>query len=142
MDYVLDTNTLIQYLRDEPNVLQNFDDAVTNKCNFIIPKAVDYELRRGFGIHPAKKKEAVYTIFIQQCTIGELDFGVWDYAMEVYIELYKKRFTVGEMDILIGAFCLAHDYTLVTSNIKDFINIDGIKLVDWTQPQYGGTFCV
>jgi len=135
MDYVLDTNTLIQYLKNEPNVLRNFEDAIANKCNFIIPKAVDYELRRGFGIHPAKRKEAIYNILLQQCTIGELDFNVWDCTTQVYIELYKKRYTVGEIDMLIGAFCIMHDCTLVTNNTTDFINIDGIKLVDWTQPQ-------
>ena len=133
MNYVLDTNILIKYLKDDPNVLQNFDDAFVNNCNFIIPKAVDYELRRGFGICPAKRKEAVYNILIQHCTIGELDLDVWDYATKVYIDLYNKGFTVGEIDMLIGAFCLTYDYTLVTNNTNDFINIDGIKLVDWTQ---------
>ena len=31
MNYVLDTNMLIQYLRDEPNVLRNFNSAVAQK---------------------------------------------------------------------------------------------------------------
>ena len=36
--------------------------------------------------------------------------------------------------MLIGAYCLMHGYTLVTNNISDFINMDGIRLVDWTLP--------
>ena len=54
--------------------------------------------------------------------------------MQVYTELYDKRLTVGEIDMLIAAFCLANDYTLVTSNTKDFENISGIKLADWSEP--------
>ena len=88
-------------------------------------------MRRGFGIHPAKRKEALYNILIQQCTIGELGFDVWDCATQVYISLYKKRLTVGAIDILIAAFCLVNDYTLVTNNTADFKNIDGLKLIDW-----------
>ncbi|MCL2379135.1 MAG: hypothetical protein FWC77_08435 [Defluviitaleaceae bacterium] len=26
-------------------------------------------------------------------------------------------------------------YTIVTNNIKDFENIDGLMIADWTQPQ-------
>jgi len=52
----------------------------------------------------------------------------------VYKELYHKGFTVGELDILIAAFCLIHDLTLVTNNTKDFENINGLIIVDWTQP--------
>ena len=134
MNYVLDTNTIICYLNDDVNVIQNFDNAAINECNLIIPKAIDYELRRGFGIYPAKRKEAMYNIVLQQCSLGELGFDVWDCVTQVYIDLYNKRFTVGEIDMLIGAFCLVNEYTLVTNNTKDFENMDGIKLVDWTQP--------
>jgi len=132
MDYVIDTNTIVHYLSKQPNVLRNFDDAAIHNCNLIIPKAVDYELRRGFSIYHAPKKEATYNILIQQCTMGELDFSVWDRAVHIYTELYKKRLTAGEIDILIAAFCLVNDHTLVTNNTRDFDNIKEIKLVDWT----------
>ena len=135
MDYVIDTNTIVHYLSKQSNVLRNFDDAAIRNCNLIIPKAVDYELRRGFSIYHAPKKEAAYNILIQQCTMGELNFNVWDCAVHIYTELYKKRLTVGDIDILIAAFCLVNDYILVTNNTRDFDNIKGIKLVDWAQMQ-------
>jgi len=135
MDYVLDTNTIIHYLNNEANVLRNFGNAVIHRCKLIIPKAVDYEMRRGFGIYPAIRKQSIYNILTQQCIIGELDFNVWDRATQIYIELYKKRLTVGEIDMLIAAFCLVNNFTIVTNNTDDFKNIDGLKLLDWTQPQ-------
>ena len=134
MDCGLDTNTVIYYLNKQPNVLRNFDAAAISNCKLFLPRAVDYELRRGLSIYPAPKKEATYNILIEQCIIGEFDFNVWDRAVQVYTELYNKRLTVGEIDMLIAAFCLANDYTLVTNNTKDFENISGIKLTDWSEP--------
>ena len=134
MIYVLDTNTIIHYLGKKANVLRNFDNAAMQNFKLIIPKAVDYEVRRGLGIYPAPRKEKTYNILTRQCIIGEVGSGIWDRATQIYIDLYKKRFTVGEIDMLIGAYCLVNGYTLVTSNTKDFENMDGLKLVDWMKP--------
>ena len=135
MKYALDANVIVHYLRKELNVLSNFDNAAIRNCELIIPKVVDYEIRRGFSIYPAPRKETAYEILTQQCRISEIGHDVWDCAILVYMGLYHKRLTVGEMDILIAAFCLINDYTLVTNNTDDFININGLSLVDWTQPQ-------
>jgi len=132
--YALDTNMIIKYLRGEPTVEQNFDNAVIQSNRLVIPKAVDYEMRRGFNTTAAPKKEAAYDFLTQHCTIVEIDIASWDRAIKIYGELYRKGFTVGEMDILISALCLENDYTLITNNTADFRNIDGIKLADWTQP--------
>ena len=134
MNYVIDTNILVHYLKNEPNVQQNLDNAIIQGNKLIIPKAVDYELRRGFNIYPAPKKEAYYNILLEQCTIVNLDLNTWDTAIQIYTNLYLKRFTVGEIDMLIAAFCIANDCILVTNNINDFKHIDGLRVLDWTQP--------
>ena len=59
--------------------------------------------------------------------------GYWFDATKVYAELYNRRLTVGENDIQIAAFCLYNNYTLVTNNADDFINVTGLQLVDWTK---------
>jgi len=143
MVYVLDTNIIIHYLRKEPNVRLNFRGAVTENHDIIIPQVVDYEMSRGFRIAEAPRKEASYHILLQDCAIAEMDAKSWNHAARVYETLYRKSFTVGELDMLIGAFCLVNDYTLVTNNTNDFVNMNGIKLIDWTLPQpavSGGQF--
>ena len=133
MFYVLDTNIIIRYLRNEANIRQNFRNTVIQKHNIIIPQVVDYEMRRGFLILTAPKKEANYNLLLQECVIAEMDLISWKYAAQVYKILHRKGFTVGELDILIGAFCIVYGYTLVTNNTNDFINMDGLKLTDWKQ---------
>jgi tRNA(fMet)-specific endonuclease VapC len=135
MVYALDTNIIIHYLRNDANVQHNFKNAVMQGASVVVPKLVDYELRRGFRIASAPKKEAAYKILTEHCTVAEMDVDSWERAIKVYVGLYKKRLTVGEIDILIAAFCLENGCTLVTNNTADFENIDGLKLVDWTYQQ-------
>jgi len=132
--YALDTNIIIRYLRKDSNVRSSLHDAVTRGCDLVIPKIVDYELRRGFRITSAPKKEEAYAELAYKgyCTLAEMDVHSWNQAEQVYTDLYQKRLTVGELDILIAAFCIENKCTLVTNNTKDFENIDGLQLEDWS----------
>ena len=132
MVYALDTNIIIHYLRDELNVHKNFNAAVMRKCDLVVPNVVDYEICRGFCARPAARKEAAYQVLVEKCEIVEMDAASWARAKLTWVELYNKRFTVGELDILIAAICLGRGYTLVTNNTDDFKNIDGLALEDWT----------
>ena len=136
MMYALDTNILIHYLHKTPAVLHNFDQAIRKGDNLVIPNIVDYELRRGFRIAQAPKKQEAYRILSMPsccCEVAQTDAYTWRMAEQVYADLHKKRVTIGELDILIAAFCLEKEYTLVTNNTKHFEAVDGLKIVDWTE---------
>ena len=137
MNYALDTNIIIRYLRGEATVGQNLDDALVQKFKLYVPRVVDYEIRRGFDVMPVPslRKESAYKLLVQRCTVSIMDEVSWERAIKIYSEQRKKGFTVGELDILIGALCLVHGYVLVTNNTKHFQNISGLNLVDWTQTQ-------
>ena len=135
MAYALDSNIIIRYLRDNETVLNNFDAAVNRGDDLVIPKVVNYELKRGFRIYSAPSKEAAYEVLTAPegfCDIAEMDVRSWNRAEQVYVDLYNKGVTIGEMDILIAAFCLEYDHTLVTNNTKHFECIDGLAVVDWS----------
>ena len=134
--YVLDTNTIIHYLHHNPIVVQNFENAISAKNELIIPRIVDYEVRRGFEVKSAPNREIHYDEISRSmfCDVVNMGENFWHIAAQIYGSLYKQRFTVGDHDIIIGAFCIYNDYTLITANVKDFQNMDRIKLVDWTYP--------
>ena len=134
MVYALDTNIVIHYLRNTPSVHKNFNDAVLRGDDLVIPKIVDYEMSRGFRVFSAPKKEAAYHVLTTSgfCDLAKMDVYSWDKAEMVYAELYHKRLTVGELDILIAAFCIENDHILVTNNVKHFEVIDGLKIEDWS----------
>jgi len=138
MIYVLDTNVIIQYLKKDITVTDRFDAAVFAGYRLIVPRAVDYEIRRGLALSKATRKALIYNDMTSpmptgQCEIVDMGEQIWRLAKEIYVHLYQKGFTVGEIDILIGAYCLQHNYTLVTSNTKDFVNIDGLKIINWKE---------
>ena len=140
MTYALDTNVIFRYLKNELPSVKNVDNALATNHKLFVPKIVDYEVRRGFKLMrtPSQRKEQVYKLLTQRCPIVEMDTNVWERATDVYRELYRKGFTVGELDILIAAFCLSRDLILVTNNIKDFENIDGLTIVDGTRYAFTG----
>ena len=133
MIYALDTNIVVHYLREDENVRHNFKNAVMLENEIVLPRPVDYELRRGFRVYPAPKKQALYEVLTEQCVAASMGENSWKQAERIWEELYNKRLTVGELDILIAAVCLVHGYTLVTNNTKDFENIEGLRLEDWTK---------
>ena len=109
MVYVLDTNTIIHYLQGNVSVHKNLDSAILDGHDLVIPRAVDYEMGRGFLISPAPKKQALYTVLTEpegRCDIVDMKESFWGYAKQIYSDLYRKRLTVGEIDILIAAFCI------------------------------------
>lgn len=64
MTYVLDTNIIIHYLRKEPNVHQNIEEAVLQGDIMIVPNVVNYEMKRGFRVSSAPQKEKSYNLFV------------------------------------------------------------------------------
>ena len=134
MVYVLDSNVMIHYLQKNASVKKNFFQAVADGNRLLIPRAADYEICRGLELLSATAKAKIYkeiTGSTGQCEIVDMGECVWEIAKQIYADLHRKDFTVGEIDILLGAFCLHHDYTLVTSNTKHFIHMNGLRLENW-----------
>jgi len=94
---------------------------------------VDYEIKRGLLIKPSAEKEQVYNIIYNHCILGMVCAQVWRCATQIYAGLYAKHLTVSDADILIAAFCIENNCTLVTNNTKDFENIERLNLVDWVE---------
>jgi len=133
MIYALDTNVIIDLLNGNKVVTERKDAAVMDGARFTIPSIVDYEIRRGFFYKSSPKKERLYFLLASYYGIGDMPSAAWIRAAHAYAQLRRKGHTVGDADILIAAFCLENNYTLVTSNTKDFENIDGLQMVNWAE---------
>jgi predicted nucleic acid-binding protein len=136
MIYALDTDIVIRYLRKIPSVRRNIHEAVMKGDNLVVPKVVNCEVMRGFRVLSAPAKKAAYHLLTGTdgwCAIADMDNRSWERAEQVYANLYRNGFTVGEMDILIAAFCIEHGYTLVTHNTRDFEKIEGLQFTDWVE---------
>ena len=131
MTYSLDTNAIIHLIIGTPTVSEQYEQCLCDDEMIVISPYVDFEVRRGLKYKNATAKERIYERLCENWKIGEMNRGVWLRAVSIYSDLRHNGFTVGDADILIAAFCIENDYTLVTNNTKDFKNIDGLLITDW-----------
>jgi tRNA(fMet)-specific endonuclease VapC len=54
---------------------------------------------------------------------GELDAHLLDHGL-----------SASEIDLLNAATALVYDLTFVTHNVRDFVNIPGLRVADWLNP--------
>ena len=79
----------------------------------------------------AERRLMEFTALCKILGVGQLDNTLLDFAAEIYRELREKRQTVEDADILTAAFCIGHDFTLVTHNTKHFQVITNLRHCDW-----------
>ncbi|MDR1664868.1 MAG: PIN domain-containing protein [Clostridiales bacterium] len=131
MIYAFDTNTLIFLLNNDKKVMERRDISILVGDRFIIPPVVDYEIQRGLLYRPSPRKEKIYFALRNHYGVGFVEPEMWVKSAHIYVELRKKGFTVTDGDVFIAAYCILNDYTLITRNVKDFENIEGMKFVNW-----------
>ena len=131
MIYALDTNTVSFICADDADVVRNYKLTVKEGHQLVIPKVVDYEIKRGLDAKKMYRRMREYLIFCQYHDIQPISNEVWERAVNVYAWLSQKGKPIGDGDTLIAAFCLTNNFTLVTDNIRHFENVDGLNIVNW-----------
>jgi predicted nucleic acid-binding protein len=129
--FALDTNIISFILRGD--IVASDRLKRENDCGnaFIIPPLVYYEIRRGLLADNAKKLIQPFVDFCEEISIGEMTLEVYDEAARHYDSRRRIGRPVGDMDVLIAAFCIVNGYTLVTHNTKHFDDIAELDCVDW-----------
>ena len=137
MAWLLDTNTCIYLLTgNQPdyqlNILTRLDALPRNERP-LISSVVLSELQ--YGVRKSRWRKA------NQALLDEftLDFDVSDYDAnaavfysELRTNLEKRGKSIGPMDMMIAAHALSLDATLVTHNTREFAQVKGLRLEDWT----------
>ena len=129
-DYLLDTNVIIELLRNNPRVLTRMRAAIGLGRDVQINALSYYETRRGLLNTPRADK---FDAFCQTFGIVYFDRVMLDRASEVYADLKKKGQLIEDADILIAYMALVHDAVIVTDNIRHFKRVVGLKLENWVR---------
>jgi tRNA(fMet)-specific endonuclease VapC len=130
MQYLLDTNTCVFYLRGKLDL----DEIIREKGreNCFISEITVFELRFGAeNSDDSIKSNKSVDNFISGLSIVPIYSSVKRYAKEK-VRLRKMGKPVNdEFDLLIGVTSVENRLTLVTDNTKDFERIEGIKMENW-----------
>jgi predicted nucleic acid-binding protein len=90
-----------------------------------------YEVKRGLLAIRAEKRLIEFVGLCKTLGTGQLDNSILDFAVNIYCELRDKKQPIEDADILTAAFCISHDFTLVTHNTRHFEGIQGLRYCDW-----------
>jgi predicted nucleic acid-binding protein len=128
--FALDSNIISFYLKGNARVIENIEKAINEDHTIVIPPIAYYEVKRGLMLIEAAKQmrklEALCSLF----PVGELGDYLLEKAISIYVHERKAKRNTEDADIFI-AFCIHHNYILVTDNIKHFQNLNDLHTVNW-----------
>ena len=130
MQYLLDTNICVFFLRGKLNL----DELIRQKGreNCFISEITVIELRYGAeNSDNSRKSHESVDAFVAGLSIIPIYGSIKRYAKEkVRLRKIGKPMH-DEFDLLIGVTAIENELTLVTDNVKDFEQLDGIKIENW-----------
>ena len=122
MDYLLDTNFIINYFKGIfQGDARQFTDSIINKTTFI-SVITRIEL---LGVKSNDEDTLLINDFISESIV----FPLTENIIQQTISLRKTK-KVKLPDAIIAAIALVNNLQLLTHNIKDFKNISGLKVIN------------
>jgi len=129
--YAVDTNIVSFLLRGNRQLQGRIRQEANEGDGVVIPHITYYETKRGLIALGASTKLTAFNRLCGLLGVEEMDVKTLDKAADIYAALKSAGRLIEDADILIAAFCLAHDHTLITDNTRHFEHIEGLRLVNW-----------
>jgi tRNA(fMet)-specific endonuclease VapC len=132
--WLLDTNTLSEAMKPSPDA-----QVVQNLAQFsqqiAMPALVWHELRYGWLRMPASKRKDAIGHYLHDVLSVFPIIAYDEDAAKIHAQLRVdndiKGKTLPFVDGQIAAIAIAQRLTLVTRNLKDFENINGLRVLNW-----------
>jgi tRNA(fMet)-specific endonuclease VapC len=132
--YLLDTNACIALINGAPkDVRRRFQRAVAKDDTILLSSLVAFEL--WYGVAKSQRKEA-NAQRLEAFFAGPLEWVLFNdadarVAGEVRAELEAVGKPIGAYDVLLAGQARHRGATLVTSNVREFERVTGLKWEDW-----------
>jgi len=131
--YALDTNIVSYFLKGNPAIVAKIR-LENNKGNqFIIPPIVYFEIQNWLLKNNSNSKMTVFKKMYSAGGIGVIDKAVLDIASSVKLKMQQQGKSINDDDLFIAAYCKRHNLPLVTNNIKHFVHIEDMEILNWAE---------
>lgn len=131
MSYLLDTCTVSDFVKGQPGVLARIKATAPQQIS--ISAITRMEIEFGLHLNPARalKLAPVMNAFLK--SISTLSFEEADAkaAGTIRAVLQKKGKPIGAYDVLIAGCAMARGLAVVTSNLREFQRVGGLKVENW-----------
>jgi len=128
---LLDANTLIYYIKGLDAVVRRFQ--LTSPRELRIPSVVAYEVEYGALKAGSARRRAVMAGLLAGIVQAPFDASAAGDADRIRVDLERRGFVIGPMDLIIAGTAVSRGALLVTSNTREFARIKGLRLEDWTR---------
>jgi tRNA(fMet)-specific endonuclease VapC len=133
LTYLFDTNTCIAIMTGRTPAVRSRFQALPQGPNGAVSTITVFELWYGApNSARAVRNRLDLSTFLLPLTV--LEFGEQDAraAGELRAELKRSGRPIGPYDLLIAAQARARGLTIVTANEREFRNVPGLAVEDWT----------
>ncbi len=122
--YIWDTNTVIYYLQQQfPHSAEVLMDKLVNEAPPVISAITEIELLCWKAASESDLE--VLNSFIKDAVVIELEQPIKYKTAEI-----RKKHNIKLPDAIIAATALVYEMTLVSRNVSDFKNINGLQLIN------------
>jgi tRNA(fMet)-specific endonuclease VapC len=128
---LLDTNTLVHYLKGQPSVVSRLQSAAPGQL--AIPSLVGYEIEYGTLKTGSQRRRVIVAQLLAAIQQIPFDREAAIESARNRIDLKARGLPIGPIDLLIAGTAVSGGAVLVTNNTKEFSRIKGLRLSDWTK---------
>lgn len=127
---ILDTNTVIHYLKGEPGVMARIQ--AEDPETLAISSISVYELENG-ALRGGKRWRSSVNSVIGTLQHIPFDSRAARETAQIRVDLERKGSIIGPLDLLIAGTAISRSAVLVSNNTKEFARIKGLRLEDWRE---------
>jgi tRNA(fMet)-specific endonuclease VapC len=131
MKYLLDTCTVSDFVKGQPNVLARVKATPPNLIAVSVLTRMEVDYGLALNAERARKLAPMLDVFFS--TIATLPFDEADAKAAAAIRAALKIMgqPIGAYDVLIAGAGLARGLVVVTSNAGEFKRVGGLQVEDW-----------
>ncbi|MBN1665074.1 MAG: type II toxin-antitoxin system VapC family toxin [Deltaproteobacteria bacterium] len=130
MGIIFDTSAIIAIERSRASVETLIADHVEEPFGVSVITAAEllHGVERANTEERKFRRQAFVEKVIESFPVFPFDLTISRIYARIWAALAQKGFTVGAHDLIIAATAISLDYTIATTNIRDFEKIPGAKI--------------
>lgn len=131
----LDTNVMVDLVNGlRPQVRDRYDEALAREDRLVTCSIAAYELYYGALIsrRPEVQRDVVER-FLKGIEIIDWSFADGIAAAQIRRGLRARGLGIGEHDLLIASQAINRGWTVVSANLREFLRVDTLDVLDWTK---------
>jgi tRNA(fMet)-specific endonuclease VapC len=131
MKYLLDTCTVSDFVKGQPNVLTRVKATPPNLIGVSALTRMEVDYGLALNTERAKKLTPILDAFFSTIVTLPFDEADAQAAAAIRAALKTQGQPIGAYDVLIAGTALARGLVVVTSNAGEFKRVSGLQVEDW-----------